>query len=406
MLEQIDYWLKGYVRIRIAGKSSERIINLLLKEKIELWDVIRIENELYTNIKLDEVEEIKEYLTKINCEFEVIDQNGLPIIIKKIMGRKFIAIGIITFIILIYTFSSFIFFIEIKGNEKVKSDQLIKQLRELKVRPGVLKSSIPLEELEEIIIQKNRKIAWANLYFRGTKLILRVVEKRIVDTEMEPSSLVAKKSGVISKLIVLRGTPVVEKGDTVNKGDILISKDVEVVESINKTEEDGEIKEETKTKIEEVKAAGIVKAKVWYEGYGESRLVETISQITAQKDKSISLRYKDKEIILTGPKKTPYDYFKVKESIKSLPQWRNINLPLEIITRQYIKVKKIRTKRSINQAKEIAKEKAVESILQQLAKEVIIMNSNLKLVETEKEKSLFRVKAILEVEEDIVTRRE
>ncbi|MBM7556240.1 sporulation protein YqfD [Halanaerobacter jeridensis] len=401
MLKQIDYWLKGYIRVKITGRSLERLINLLIEEKIELWDVMRIEGQLYTNIKLEDIEPLKDYLQRINCQYEVISYHGLPNLVKRSLNRKFIIIGIITFISLIYVLSSFIFFIEIKGTEKVENKVLKEQLAELKVRPGVLKSSIPLENLEEIIIQKNRHIAWAHLYFQGTKLVLEVVEKKIIETKVKPSDLIAEDSGVITELIVFRGTAKVEEGETVKQGQILISQEVKTVTNRPKEEQREDIIEG----IKKVKAAGIVKAKVWYEGYGEAALVKTFTQPTSDIQKSIILKYENREIILSGPKKPPYNHFFIKENIKRLAQWRNISFPLEIITKKYIKLRKIRVKRTIGQVKKLAKEKAVESILQQLAKEVIIMNSDLKLIEF-KEDNLLRVKAVVEVEKDIAIRRE
>ena len=402
MLKQIDCWLKGYVRVKITGKNIERLINLLLEQKIELWDVIRIEGQLYTNIKLEDVEQTKDYLQRINCNYEMISYHGLPHLVKRILNRKFIILGVITFISLIYLMSSFILFIEIQGTKRLEDEVLKSQLADLKVRPGVLKSSIPLEKLEEIIIRKNRRVAWANLYFEGTKLVLEVVEKKIIETEVEASDLIAEKSGVITEMIVLRGTPMVKEGETVKQGQILISQEVKR----ECEEENSEETEEIQTEIKNVKAAGIVKAKVWYEGYGEAARIKTFTQATSDSTKSIIIKYKNKEIILSGPKKPPYNHFFVEENIKRLAQWRNINFPLEIITKKYIKLREIKVERTINQAKELAKEKAVESILQRLAKEVIIMNSDLRLIQFNEEKNILRVKAVVEVEEDIAIRRE
>jgi similar to stage IV sporulation protein len=391
MLKKIDYWLRGYVRIKITGRKLEELINLLVDQKIELWDVVRIEDQLYLNIRLDNLDRVQEYVERHKYELVIINQTGLPIIKDRIINRKFIVIGLIISIISIYLLSSFIFFIEIRGNDRLSASKLIEQLANLEVKRGVLKSSIPQEDLEEIIVQTNRQIAWANLYFEGTKLVVEIVEKKLIDSEVEPSDIIASKSGVITELIVMRGTPKVAEGDTVKQGDVLISKQVTTTENI---------------KTEEVKAAGIVKAKVWYEGYGEATTEKSFNQPTAKEVESLILKYNNKEVAITGPKKKPYQYFKVEETVKSLPQWRSIDLPLEIITRKYIKQKKLQSKRSIERAKEIAKEKAIESILQQVPKEVIIMNSDLKLINIKQEEKLFRVKAVVEVEEDITARRE
>ena len=64
----------------------------------------------------------------------------------------------------------------------------------------------------------------------------------------------AARDGVITKLVVVRGMPVVKEGETVARGDLLISG----VEWIN-DQEAGELFKH------EVPASGIVEAKVWYD---------------------------------------------------------------------------------------------------------------------------------------------
>ncbi|PRX28342.1 hypothetical protein BX659_11375 [Orenia metallireducens] len=409
MLKKLYTLVEGYLRLEIQGANLEKCINILMREGFKLWDIIRIGDRLYVNIRLKDFKNIRPHLRRKRYKVRINQKRGLPFFFTKALSRRFLIVGLLFLILSLYTLSSFLFFIEIQGLKEIEKEEILGFLKEVEIHPGVLKSSIPLEDLEKALIKRIPKIAWVNIYFSGTRLILEVVEKKIVDSKILPSDIVAAKSGIISKLIVLKGTPVVEEGMTVKKGDLLISREVfikkEEEEVINKEKEDNE--RGILVKKEEVKAEGIIKARIWYEGYGEAKVLQEYEQLTDNSKTSLAIKFKEKMINLKGPKSAPYANYKVVEEVKTLPKWRNIDLPIELVTRRYIQVKKIKEKIKLDTAKQIAKEEAVESILQGVSKEAIILNSKLKLIDLAGEdNNIIRVKALLEIEEEIGIRRE
>ena len=60
----------------------------------------------------------------------------------------------------------------------------------------------------------------------------------------------------------------------------------------------------------------------------------------------------------------------------------------------------------MEEARDLARRKALNNILQRLEKEPIILNSQFDLVEANQEENLVRIKVVVEVEEDIAIRRE
>ncbi|WP_018247793.1 sporulation protein YqfD [Orenia marismortui] len=409
MLKKLYTLVEGYLQLEVKGRHFEKVVNILIRNGFKLWNIIRIDDTLYVNIRLKDFKNIRKHLRKVECKVRIKERKGLPFYLNKLIDRRFLAIGIIILILSLYTLSSFVFFIEIKGAKEVEKEDIKKLLTKASIKPGVLKSSIPVDKLEEVLIEKIPKISWVNIYFSGTRLVIDIVEKKIIESEMEPSDIIADKSGVISKLIVLQGTPVVEEGMTVKAGDLLISRELLIRREEEVASTDSGNEEEINILLEkkEVKAEGIVKARVWYEGYGEAKLFREYSQPTGNVEISIAIKLKDREIMIRGPKKSPYKYFKLSKEVKSLPKWRKFRLPIELVRRRYIQIKRIQERRSIDISKKLAKEEAVESILQGLSKEAIILNSKLKLIELDTEdNNIIRVKALLEVEEEIGIRRE
>ncbi|GAB6138336.1 sporulation protein YqfD [Halanaerobaculum tunisiense] len=398
-----EFW-RGYLRVKITGQQFTKLINELMREGIKLWDIVRIDDTFYANINLSDFKELKNKVRTIDCKVAIYQKKGLPFWWTKLLRRRMLAVGILIVILTIYILSQFVLFIEVTGTEKLSKEEITSLLEQVKIQPGVLKSNVPLDKLRQMIIQQKPEVSWANAYFKGTKLVVEVVEKELIDTEVKPADIVAAKSGVISELIVLRGTAQVEEGTTVSQGDILISKNIEVKKKAEEiaTEEESKIEVETK----QVKAAGLVKAQVWYEGYGEAELVKHYQQPTGNYKSSLVVKVDDREFVIKGPTKPPYANFVVQKDVKSLPQWRNQQLPIEVVIRKYVQVKEVKEDRSLKQAKQIAKEKAVNSILQGLDKEAIILNSKLELITRDNNQQLVRVKALVEVEEEIGVRRE
>ncbi|AGB41800.1 sporulation protein YqfD [Halobacteroides halobius DSM 5150] len=403
MFQKLYDLLRGYLQLKITGNQFNKLVNLLMLQGVELWNIVRIEDTFYANINFKDFNRIRSSVRKTDCKVTIYQRKGFPFWIDKLMGRKVLAIGIVFVIVSIYIMSHFVLFIEIKGTKELKEEEIISLLNQVEIYPGVLKSSIPLHDLTDFIIENKPRVSWANVYFQGTKLIVQIVEKELLDTEINPSDIIAEKSGVIKELIVLRGSPQVEEGMVVQRGDVLISREVKVKKKAEATTNKEEIDE---FKIKKVKAEGMIKANVWYKGYGEAKLVEYYQQPTGNYKTSLIIKLNDQEYVLKGPSKPPYANFLVKEEVKSLPQWRNYEFPLEVVIRKYIQIKEFKEVRSFKQAKELAKERAIDSILQRIEKEAIILNSKLKLIETNNNEQLVRIKALVEVEEEIGTRRE
>ncbi len=405
MLRKLYFFCCGYLQLKITGGQKERLINRLVEEGVDLWGLTQKDKAYYINIRAGVFAQVQPLREEMNCTVTVIEQRGIPFLASKLFRRRFLVVGVVFLLIAIWGLANFVLFIEVTGTEEVRTEQVKKILGNQGVKPGVLKSSIALEKLEKLLMQKEQQFSWVHLYFQGVKLIVEVEEKELVE-KMESCDVVAAKAGLITDLIVLKGTPKVEEGMTVNKGDVLISRYTPVYKDKNKDEAEDKKETEEIKEYREVKAEGIAKARVWYEGYGEAKLVEYYQQPTGNVETSLIAKYEDKEVVISGPKTPPYTNFQVKEEVKSLPEWRNYSLPVELITRRYVQLKEFREKRSFKQAKQLSRKRALDNILQRLTKKPIILNSEFKLINTNKNDKIVRTKGIIELKEDIAVRRE
>ncbi|SDC73993.1 MULTISPECIES: sporulation protein YqfD [unclassified Candidatus Frackibacter] len=404
MLFKILYLLRGYIVIQIRGCQKEKLINYLIRSNFIIWDIKEVDDHYLAKLVADDFKRIRESIRRADCTVRIRSRHGLPFFLKKLKVRNALVIGLVVAVITIYILSSFIWTVELNGLEDIKEEEIFFLLNKAGFEYGMLKYNLNTEEVEDLINQ-NEKVAWVDVKVNGTKLLIDLVEKTTVEgqnIEGQAIDLVAEKSGLITEVIVLEGEAVVEEGTIVQAGDRLISGTIKHYSEPEVQEEVANEEDLDPVEIEKVVAKGIVKAKVWYESYGEVNLTDYYQQQTTDVVESFSIKYEDQEFHIFGPKKPPFVYFKVEKTIKSLPSWRNIDLPIEIIRRRYIKIKEFSEKRSLAEAKKIAKERALQKVLTQLDDDAVILDKDLKLISTnQEENNIVRVKALVTTKENI-----
>lgn len=256
-------YLQGYVIIKVYGFSTERFINMASYRGIHIWDMNIEEGCVYIKVSLSDFKMLKECAKKTGCKFEIIKRCGFPFFVNRYRKRKILALGIPLFIVCIYILSSFLWKIDIYGNDRVSKTDILKMLDDNGISAGVLKFNIDTKETAKKIIEEFPDISWASVSINGTELIVKVsetIEKTTIE-DNTPSDIISSKDGIIEGIAVSSGTPIVKIGDVVYEGDTLVSGEI-----ILKDGEEEVGKEYTASKAQ-------VFAKVWYEFYNEVPLV-------------------------------------------------------------------------------------------------------------------------------------
>lgn len=92
---------------------------------------------------------------------------------------------------------------------------------------GAKKSGINTDEvIRKVRLQRN-DIAWMSIDLNGTNAIIKIVEnieKPEIINEDEYCSIIANKSGVITKINARSGTPLVKEGEVVKEGMTLVGR--------------------------------------------------------------------------------------------------------------------------------------------------------------------------------------
>ncbi|MBC8585032.1 sporulation protein YqfD [Youxingia wuxianensis] len=219
-------FLKGYVKFDAISGNIERFINICVKNCVSLWGCRKEEEHLTGFTTVSGYKKMHRYARRTQVRLRVKERRGLPFYIHRYRKRIGILAGALCFVLFLGIMSNFVWVIQIEGNERLSSQQLINALKEAGVSRGTLKSSIDNEQVAQTLMIKVDDLAWISVNVRGTTVFLRVRERTMppqkIDTNV-PANVVAAQDGQIRHMEVYDGTPVLKVGDAVRKGEIIVS---------------------------------------------------------------------------------------------------------------------------------------------------------------------------------------
>src|SRR5690554_3576293 len=254
----LDFY-HGYLVVMAQGKRLEAFLNSAVGKGIYLWGIRRpAPGRLLFRVRGKDFFLLRSAFRRCGCRGKILYRSGLPFILRRLLRNKGRWLGLVFFITTIQVIASFVWVVgvAVEDGELPGHLQIREELREIGVRPGVLRGRIKKEHeriLEELTVAFP-EAAWINVELRGVVVLVTMVGKTPPPAKEEgPVDIVAAKEGLISELIVLEGTPLVKAGDMVNRGDLLI-----MGEKVLSRLEGGFISQP-------VRAGGIIKARIWYE---------------------------------------------------------------------------------------------------------------------------------------------
>lgn len=280
--------------------NIDRFIKKSMRYGINLYDIKYKKDSLCVRIEDKDLEKI----TKLNYYSDILILNYLGIKGKLLFIKRysFDLLMIIFFLICIYMISNVIISVDIKHENK----KLIKEVNELLKDKGIKRFTLgktlgDLNEISDEITHDHRDfLDWLSINKQGMKYIVAFEERilREKETTHPYCHIVAKKDGVIKKIVASSGVNMFEHAEYVRKGDIIIS---------------GTIMLNDKVK-DNICANGEVIAETWYKTTIKVPLKEEVKEYTNKKRYNLSfnnnnllkskyINYDNQTIFKIGPLK-------------------------------------------------------------------------------------------------------
>lgn len=347
-------YLKGYVIIRIEGLALERLLNLALTNDIYLWDLRRLNYfQVEVSVSLKGLRPLEELIEKTGCKGEVLEKRGLPHHIDRIKNRKVFFFGFLLFFIITFFLSSFIWTIEIDGVDQTPKEEIIGYLNEKGIVSPTHKSKVSEEEVKLLLINGYDYFSFIDVRIKGVKLLIDIKEEDIppeIVNKDYPANIVAKKKGVITKVIARNGDRVVKENQVVRQGQLLISG---VVKGVDET-------------YNLVHADGEVLARTSYEASVSEPILKKMEKETGKVFTQRGLKINNQGIRFI--KDIPFNTYKEYIVEDNLFNMDFIDFPIKLIIYEYRETQVKEVKQNIETLKNSNQLKAIDIINKELAK--------------------------------------
>lgn len=222
--------VRGYLCVRLFGKSPERFLNLCAANGIFIWNLRSEKDSCLFCMMARDFRRCVPLCKKSGCRLHILEKNGIPFFLFLHRKRKGFFCGIILFAIVLWGLSGYIWNIHVDGNYANSTDSILLFLEQQKIHHGISKKEIVCQEIAAQIRQAFPNITWVSAKIQGTQLQIEIKENvdSYPETDVDPNEeqacdLVASKDGMVVSIITRNGIPMVEEGTVCNKNDVLVS---------------------------------------------------------------------------------------------------------------------------------------------------------------------------------------
>ena len=307
LIFKLMYLIRGYVVIRTDDKNAEKVLNILRRRNIAVWDVEKKGKGIKFKISYED------YIKNSNLINEIVNpviKRGAMLKLNKVKFRKGFSIGLLILIISLYLLTSMIWDVEVVGTNQTNTNEILGLLEENKIKIPVSISRIETKQLETLIYN-NFEYKFVDVFVEGSKLIIFVREREPEPAEIksnEPSSIISVKNAIINKVIAKSGQPVVKEGDVVYEGQTLIM---------------GIVKNKNSDEFMMVPSDGIIYGKTYYNFEMKEEKIRSVNVSTNKSKFVYYLKINGNSIKIIGDK-DPYERYDYRESVIKVPFVSNI----------------------------------------------------------------------------------
>lgn len=313
MAARIGDQMGGMAVVEISGGKVETIINLMASRGVLVQHVQKRNGCAVLHLRRSALESVQALAEERGFSVRIVREYGAPMVKRSLRRHMALAAGLILTVALLYAGSSFVWMVEVEGNEKIDTEQILRAARSAGFYEGVFRGRFQRLEVERALLQKIPELAYAEIQLDGIRAQIQVVEKVMAAKGdiQGPCDIIARCDGVIEEMMVQEGQALVKKGDAVTKGQLLISgllppKERYGGEEMEAEETETEMPARKKPEPKLVRARGIIQARVWYEGYGECPVWKEERVVSGEETSRVDVCFPWGSWKVSGAESNPY----------------------------------------------------------------------------------------------------
>lgn len=217
-----------YVRVEVVAAEPFSLISKIAEQGIEIFkaeqcDLITVQ----ITVRRTKYAVIKHLVEENGGSCRTVGRIGYLWQLGAIRKRPLLVTGLLIFVLTTLSMSERILFVNIVGNEAVPEALILQQAADCGISIGRTRRAVRSEEVKNALLAKNPQLQWVGVNTKGSVATIHVKERSNVNVQKPKqhlvSGIVASRDGVISELVVLKGTTLCRTGQSVKKGDLLVS---------------------------------------------------------------------------------------------------------------------------------------------------------------------------------------
>lgn len=351
----------GYIGFSVTGKRIENFLQLCTQHYIPIWDVeISHEEKITCKAYLKDSSKINKICEQLKVDLEIHTKRGVFPYISKAFKQKTIILSLILSIFVLIFLSNVVWKVTFSGVSTNLEQNLQHQLQKHGLfEGGFIYSLDSLDVIQNKVLHDIPELLYLGIEKKGTTYHVSVVEKLIEkdENQLTPQDLIAAKSGMVEKIYIRQGVPLVKVNEHITKGDILVSGKHPTL--LSDTEEAAEREE---IAADGIAADGEVYAQVWYEVNAETPLYTHEERLDGEKTDKYTLGIAQLQLPMLFFNKSVYteEFIEMESKPIYFIKWKT---PLKLIHKKIYNKEVLEGPKNIDKARDTAIQFALNDLL-------------------------------------------
>jgi len=389
-------FITGSATLIVRGNKPELLLQQLVNSGIHMWDIKKVNSQsCHAKIRRYDIKSIQTMTKELPYEIIFENYRGLPKLFHILQQKSDIIVACLISFIFFISLSQFIWSVEINGVPEELEVKIKDHLQSTGIKKGVFKPLLANPStIQQNLLLNVPELLWVGVELKGTKLKFSGIEKISQDYTDDdgPQHLVAKKNGVVEKMQITKGVPLVSVNDYVTKGKRLVSGNLQ-----DAIQNDEEKKENNEVNL--VTAQGEIFARTWYDVQVTVPLSVNYEELSEQQMDKYYVSFGNKRLLVWG-----FEQMNFKHSLIEAEEFTlnifNYLFPIKIVKESIYETKEYQYVRSIDEAVADGISEAKAALQLQLDQNAKILSQ--KVLHETTESGKVRLNLLITVSENIV----
>lgn len=220
-------WAVGSAEFTAEGGFPERFITLMDREGITAQYLYPTQLGLRGAVRPGLYKRLRPIARRTGMRMRICGRKGMPFLLYRYHRRTGLMVGVILLALMLLVMQLFVWQVTVTGCEELDEEAVLENLRDVGVYPGAFIPSIDAFRCERDMMMQVPELAWIAVNIQGStievKLRERVMPPAAVDRENAAANVISGGTGVVRKMEVYSGQPLIKVGEAVWEGRLLVA---------------------------------------------------------------------------------------------------------------------------------------------------------------------------------------